>query len=89
MPLVPVWELSKMRSTPFEYRYNNVIGFGSGSCEEHTIKISGKSYTSEEQKRYSRESVESRLLEKLRSEGRPVTELSELAQKVRNQVCNP
>ena len=86
LPNLPTWKLPEIRNSHMSYRYVNTIGYGSSSCEESTIKITGTSEVSEKQKTYSRESPEAKRLAKLTEMKVPLIGMSELYEKVRDQA---
>jgi len=86
MPTLPMWNIDEIRNTNIEYRYNNMIGFGS-TCQESQIRVSGHSKVSEKQKEHSRKSPEAEIYKKMLEKRIPLSKLSEVAEKVRGQAA--
>ncbi len=85
VPRSPLWKISDIRNTHLQFSYENVIGYGN-DCTERKVVISGNSQVSQEQKRYSQESSEAKILRKMKEQKLPLSELSQVAEKVRAQA---
>merc|ERR1712066_155760 len=83
IPPYSIWKLNDIRSEDPVFRFHNTVGYGSG-CESK-VKIVGYAKTSERQKQLARETPEAKELERLRSKGTPMIEMSKLAELVRRQ----
>ncbi len=87
LPNSPLWQIHQIRSSNLVFQYKNEIGFGA-QCQQHKIQIEGTSRVSEKQKEYSQTSPEAKILETLRRQRVPLSELTPVAQKVRAQASN-
>merc|ERR1712066_1056959 len=74
IPPYSIWKLNDIRSEDPVFRFHNTVGYGSG-CESK-VKIVGYAKTSERQKQLARETPEAKELERLRSKGTPMIEMS-------------
>ncbi len=85
IPNSPTWKIHDLRHSRLNFRYNNVLGYGR-DCSESQIKVRGDTNVSDRQKQFSRESPEAKQYEQLKQKNAPITELSEVAEKVRRQA---
>jgi len=73
LPSIAIRDIEKLESNNIEFNYSNVIGFGQ-TCQEHTIKVSGRANVSEEQKERIHQTVHKCIIS------------SEKANKIRKEV---
>lgn len=58
LPILPIWNINKIRNSLAHFSYQNVFGFGVNSCEESSIRITGTAKVSNKQKEHSQKSEE-------------------------------
>ena len=73
LPSTAIRDIEKLESNNIEFNYSNVVGFGQ-TCQEHTIKVSGRANVSEEQKERIHQTVHKCIIS------------SEKANKIRKEV---
>jgi hypothetical protein len=59
VPILPIWNTRELRLRPIEFVFENKISMGMSSCNESSISTSGSAKVSEQQKEFSRTSLES------------------------------
>lgn len=84
LPNMPIWKIEEIRNSNIEVHFRNEIGLG--DCSQNKIIVTGESRVNQEQKEFSKISSEAKLLEKLIRKNVPLTELSEVADRVRVQA---
>ena len=60
LPILPIWNTQQLQVKPIEIHLYNKISMGMTSCSEASIVTSGKTIVSDEQKAFSRESLEAK-----------------------------
>ena len=86
LPNLPVWNTEEIRSSLINFRYMNTFGFGSQSCSESNIRITGNAKVSHEQKEYSRQSRDAEECQRLKSTNAPKARFSESCERTRRQA---
>jgi hypothetical protein len=84
LPNLPIWNVEEMRNSNMEVHFRNEIGLG--DCSQSKIVATGESRVSREQKEYSKISPDAKILKKMVEKNVPLTELSEVADRVRVQA---
>ncbi len=83
LPLTSVYDIEKILSEENRYRFESQLGYGSSSCMEKSVKVTGYTKTSHEMKEIARNSKEVRELKKMIERRVPLIKLSGLAEKVK------
>lgn len=83
-PVLPTWNIDEILRSNVEFRYKNKIGFGTRSCEDSKITVTGTTQTSQVMKNWVKtHSSAYKLYKDMKTKSVPLTEMSEVADKVR------
>lgn len=85
-PLLPIWNVNRLRTSLAEFYYQNNLSFGWKKCSESFISTKGVARVSSKQRSYSRETPENRKCQKMTHESVKGSELSEACQQARDQA---
>jgi len=57
-PLLPIWNTQELQVRPIDFVFDNKVGMGMSSCNDASVTTSGIAKVSEQQKEFSRTSME-------------------------------
>merc|ERR1719420_864753 len=64
IPILPIWSIHELHMKPIDFVFENTIGMGMTSCSDSSITTSGNAKVSEQQKEFSRQSLEAKKCQK-------------------------